>query len=132
MEWGENSVRRSFSERIIQVITNPTAQDIVAHCIVGHEQCHVGPPDLPTKPTCKCGETVREPNLPDAPERASECACYMTEQVCLRLKIRECGSDAECSEQVQRRINFVKYARSYYGCMSLIDDWLPAPNPNVK
>ena len=119
-----------YKDRMIE--KNPAAQDIIYDCAMRHERGHMGPPDFPIKPKCKHGETVRERNLPDAPIRASECACYLIEQACLQFRIPDCGSDDECKQQVQGRIDFIKQRRNRMGCMPLKDTWLPKRNPEVK
>jgi RHS repeat-associated protein len=91
--------------------TRPTtlSEGIVKECLIVHEQCHIDNGDFPERPSCKFGETVREPNKPGKTETEMERPCYLKELECLRKNLSKCGNDQACIDNVKRRIGQLEW-----------------------
>jgi hypothetical protein len=91
-----------WQPNINRVVTNATAQSIVAGCVRVHEATHVNQVDC-------TGAPVERPSFRQGVDpNASECAAYRVEVPCYQNNIGQCGTDADCRSQVQSELDFAR------------------------
>jgi hypothetical protein len=79
-------------------LSNATARSIATGCAREHEDTHQHSVDCTgaavERPNWRAGENIR----------AGECTAYRAESACLTRRLPDCGSDAECTTQINARI----------------------------
>jgi hypothetical protein len=91
-----------WTSNINKTVTNATAQGIVAGCVQVHEDTHLNQVDC-------TGAAVERPNFkPGVDPKAAECNAYKAELACYNANIGNCGTDADCTKQVQKESDFAK------------------------
>jgi len=95
---------------IVKVAASSRSAEIIASCIVKHEQQH-----FPDNPCNNCG--LYRPQMLKAVQAVSECAASVAESECLGGSIGQCGGDRACIDDLERRmVRISAYGNSFGHC----------------
>ena len=87
------------------VTTTEPGQGIIKKCIIAHEDVHHDHIDCPKNK----GKTVTRPDFKaGVTAKAGEYAAYTAEKKCLDDSKKDCGDNAACKTDVQKRADFVQ------------------------